>query len=124
MLHALHSEFLSHVSQPHRPLSKNKTKVLKISIIEGKYLGFRYLSLFFCVYSARYPSRTRSQKWVKCFPISLYVFPKAYEPVPKKQRMFPKKQGLFPKKHWMLTKKTQVWFVLLPYLSLLFCESL
>ena len=83
-----------------------------------------YLLLDFCVYSARYPSRTRSQKWVKCFPISLYVFPKAYEPVPKKQRMLPKKQGLFPKKHWMLTKKTQVWFVLLPYLSLLFCESL
>ena len=124
MLHDLHSAFLSHVSQRRRPLSKNKTKVLKISIIEGKYLGFRYLSLSFCVYSARYPSRTRSQKWVKCFPISLYVFPKAYEPVPKKQRMLPKKQGLFPKKHWMLTKKTQVWFVLLPYLSLLFCESL
>lgn len=30
-----------------RLLSKNKTKVLKISIIEGKYLGFRYLPLFF-----------------------------------------------------------------------------
>ena len=50
MLHALHSAFLSHVSQPHRPLSKNKTKVLKISIIEGKYLGFRYLSLIFFVF--------------------------------------------------------------------------
>ncbi len=46
---------------------------------------------------------------------------------PRKQRLFPENQGLFPKKHWMFTppkKKTQVWFVLLPYLSLLFCESL
>ena len=76
---------------------KDKTKVLKISIIEGKYLEFRYLPLIFCVYSARSPRRPRCQKWVKCFPISLYVFPKAYEPVPKKQRMFPKKSTLFPK---------------------------
>lgn len=89
----------------HRPPSKNKTKVLKISIIEGKYLGFRYLPLIFCVYSARSPSRTRCQKWVKCFPISLYVFPKAYEPVPKKQRMFPKKSTLFPKNNAVFPKK-------------------
>lgn len=91
--------------QLHRPPSKNKTKVLKISIIEGKYLGFRYLPLIFCVYSARSPSRPRSQKWVKCFPISLYVFPKAYEPVPKKQRMFPKKSTLFPKNNAAFPKK-------------------
>ena len=57
--------------------------MLKISIIEGKYLRFRYLPLIFCVYSARSPSRLRCQKWVKCFTISLFVFPKAYEPVPK-----------------------------------------
>ena len=43
---------------------------------------------------------------------------------PRKQRLFPENQGLFPQKHWMFTQKTQVWFVLLPYLSLLFCESL
>lgn len=43
---------------------------------------------------------------------------------PRKQRLFPENQGLLPKKHWMFTQKTQVWFVLLPYLSLLFCESL
>lgn len=80
-----------------RPPSKNKTKVLKISIIEGKYLGFRYLPLIFCVYSARSPSRPRCQKWVKCFPISLYVFPKSYEPVPKNNECFLKNPCCFPK---------------------------
>lgn len=105
MLHALHSACLSHVWLRRRPPSKNKTKVLKISIIEGKYLGFRYLPLIFCVYSARSPSRPRSQKWVKCFPISLYVFPKAYEPIPKKQRMFPKKSTLFPKNNAAFPQK-------------------
>lgn len=43
---------------------------------------------------------------------------------PRKQRLFPENQGLFPKKTLDVYQKTQVWFVLLPYLSLLFCESL